>query len=297
MAAFEHPRIGARHTGRVDTSLALADTVAIEHANRVRRNATAVCGGGMPVRTGGRGQHHHGCRGKHQHRGDGSSASHVPARMVTDTPHDLPSHSDRQPMLGSINGHLPGAPVRVESVSPATMLTARLAAVSVVAHAVRSRAMSPAASERGAPMTPPADTRACTAPDPQQRRRDARPRLRRLPEPAGRDRAPPSRPRCRPATASSTPPPRTATSARSAKASAAPASPATRCSSRRRSGSATTATTPRCTRSTRAPRKLGVDQIDLLLLHQPLPSASTARSTPTGRSRRCSPTARCARSA
>ena len=61
-------------------------------------------------------------------------------------------------------------------------------------------------------------------------------------------------------------------SARSAKGSAARASLATRCSSRRRSGSATTATTPRCTRSTRAPRKLGVEQLDLLLLHQPLPS-------------------------
>ena len=31
--------------------------------------------------------------------------------------------------------------------------------------------------------------------------------------------------------------------------------------------------TPPCTRSTRAPGKLGVEQLDLLLLHQPLPSA------------------------
>ena len=46
-----------------------------------------------------------------------------------------------------------------------------------------------------------------------------------------------------------------------------------RCSSRPRSGSATTATTRRCTVSRRAPRKLGVDQIDLLILHQALPSA------------------------
>ena len=45
-----------------------------------------------------------------------------------------------------------------------------------------------------------------------------------------------------------------------------------RSSSRPRSGSATTGTTRRCTASTRAPRKLGVDQIDLLILHQALPS-------------------------
>ena len=44
-------------------------------------------------------------------------------------------------------------------------------------------------------------------------------------------------------------------------------------------------------------RKLGVDQIDLLILHQALPSASTGRSRPTARWRRCSPTARSARSA
>ena len=75
------------------------------------------------------------------------------------------------------------------------------------------------------------------------------------------------------ATGTSTRRPRMAMSARSARASAAPGSPATRCSSRRRSGSATTATTTRCTHSTRARGKLGVDQIDLLILHQPLPSA------------------------
>ena len=40
-----------------------------------------------------------------------------------------------------------------------------------------------------------------------------------------------------------------------------------------RSGSATTATTRRGMRSTRAPGKLGVDRIDLLILHQALPSA------------------------
>ena len=43
--------------------------------------------------------------------------------------------------------------------------------------------------------------------------------------------------------------------------------------------------------------KLGVDRLDLPPLHQPLPSASSARSTPTARSRSCLLTAGCARSA
>ena len=43
-------------------------------------------------------------------------------------------------------------------------------------------------------------------------------------------------------------------------------------------------------------RKLGVEQIDLLILHQALPSSSTRPWTPTGRWRRCWPTARFARS-
>ena len=43
--------------------------------------------------------------------------------------------------------------------------------------------------------------------------------------------------------------------------------------------------------------KLGVDQIDLLILHQALPAGSTGPVTPTERSRRCSPTERSARSA
>ena len=42
---------------------------------------------------------------------------------------------------------------------------------------------------------------------------------------------------------------------------------------RPRSGSATTDTTRRCTRFEKSARKLGVDQIDLLILHQALPSA------------------------
>ena len=51
------------------------------------------------------------------------------------------------------------------------------------------------------------------------------------------------------------------------------ASTAPRCSWRPRSGSPTTATTRRCTASRRARGKLGVEQIDLLILHQALPSA------------------------
>ena len=60
---------------------------------------------------------------------------------------------------------------------------------------------------------------------------------------------------------------------RSAKGSADRASPATRCSSRRRSGSATTATTPTLHAFEKSARKLSVDRLDLLLLHQPLPAA------------------------
>ena len=43
--------------------------------------------------------------------------------------------------------------------------------------------------------------------------------------------------------------------------------------------------------------KRGVDQLDLLLLHQPLPSRSDLTLDAYGRSRGCSPTARCAPSA
>ena len=43
--------------------------------------------------------------------------------------------------------------------------------------------------------------------------------------------------------------------------------------------------------------KLGVDQIDLLLLHQPLTSDFERRSAPTRRWRRCWPTGACASSA
>ena len=42
--------------------------------------------------------------------------------------------------------------------------------------------------------------------------------------------------------------------------------------------------------------KLGIDQIDLLILHQALPGSSTSPSTPTRPWRGCWPTARCARS-
>ena len=75
-----------------------------------------------------------------------------------------------------------------------------------------------------------------------------------------------------PATGTSTPRPRTATSARSGRPLPPQTSTGRRCSSRPRSGSATTATKRPCTGSRRAPRKLGVDQIDLLILHQALPS-------------------------
>ena len=128
---------------------------------------------------------------------------------------------------------------------------------------------------------------------------DARPRPRRLPDPARgdrrsavaaalRDRLPPHRHRRR-----------VRQRARGRRGDPrAPASTAPRSSSRPRSGSATTATTRRCTRSTRAPRKLGVDQIDLLILHQALPPRLRPdHRAPTGRWRRCSPTARSARSA
>ena len=37
----------------------------------------------------------------------------------------------------------------------------------------------------------------------------------------------------------------------------------------------------------KAIRKLGVDRLDLLILHQPAPDASTGRSPPTGHWRRC----------
>ena len=106
---------------------------------------------------------------------------------------------------------------------------------------------------------------------PEQRRHDAGRRLRRLPDAAGRDdRRRRDRPRRR-ATGTSTPPRPTATSARSARRSAAPASTASRSSSRRRSGSATTATTHTLHAFDKSAGKLGLDQIDLLILHQPLP--------------------------
>ena len=76
----------------------------------------------------------------------------------------------------------------------------------------------------------------------------------------------------RPATGTSTPPLRTATSGRSAKPSPPPAWTGRRSFSRPRSGSATTATTQTLHGFEKSARKLGVDQIDLLILHQALPS-------------------------
>jgi hypothetical protein len=86
------------------------------------------------------------------------------------------------------------------------------------------------------------------------------------------------------ATATSTPPRPTATSARSARPSPPPASTGPRSSSRPRSGLATTARTGPLHGFDKSARKLGVDQIDLLILHQALPS--------TGRWRPCWPTGR-----
>ena len=105
----------------------------------------------------------------------------------------------------------------------------------------------------------------------EQRRRHAGPRVRCLPDAAGRDGRGRRERRWSPATGTSTPPRRTATSARSARRSVAPVSTARRSSSRPRSGSPTTATTRRCTPSTRAPASSAIDQIDLLILHQALP--------------------------
>ncbi len=46
----------------------------------------------------------------------------------------------------------------------------------------------------------------------------------------------------------------------------------------------------------KAAGKLGLEQIDLLILHQPPPTGSSRRSGPTRRWRSCSPTARSGRS-
>ena len=83
-------------------------------------------------------------------------------------------------------------------------------------------------------------------------------------------RAPRSRRPSQLATDTATQPLLTATSG-SRRSDAQPGLTDLRSSWRRRSGSATTATTRRCTASRRAP-KLRVDQIDLLILHQALPS-------------------------
>ena len=123
--------------------------------------------------------------------------------------------------------------------------------------AARPRALAPGRRTRRRPHPTtrgPQDDDPCNdpCPDAQQRRHDARPRPRRLPEPARGDHRRRRGRAARRLPATSTPPPPTATSARSARRCAPPASTAPRCSSRPRSGSPTTATTRRCTGSRRA---------------------------------------------
>ena len=104
----------------------------------------------------------------------------------------------------------------------------------------------------------------------EQRRRDADPRLRRLPDPAGGDRAGRRRRARRRLPAASTPPPRTATRRPSAARSRRAASRARSCSSRPSCGSRTPR--PRRTpsaRSTTSLSRLGLDYLDLYLIHQP----------------------------
>ena len=108
---------------------------------------------------------------------------------------------------------------------------------------------------------------------PEQRRRDARPRPRRLPDPAGRD---PRRGRGRarrPATATSTPPPRTATSARSARPSRASGVDRAEVFLETKIWISDYGYDETLHGFEKSAGKLGVDQIDLLILHQALPSA------------------------
>jgi hypothetical protein len=101
VAVFEHARIGARHTGRVDTRLALAD----DRCNRAcpRRLAQPPLprvAARVPVRTGGRGATPSRLRrGKQQ--GPVAMAPPrrtCPASMVTDSPHVSPPRvAARQP--------------------------------------------------------------------------------------------------------------------------------------------------------------------------------------------------------
>jgi hypothetical protein len=81
---------------------------------------------------------------------------------------------------------------------------------------------------------------------------------------------PQSRPRSTPATGRSTPRARTSTTSRSAKGYAARALTAAKCSSRPRSGCPTSAKAT-LQAFDKGARKLGVEQLDLLILHRPAP--------------------------
>ena len=133
---------------------------------------------------------------------------------------------------------------------------------------------------------------------PEQRRRDARPRPRRLPDPAGGDPRRRRARRCGAATGTSTPPPRTATSARSARRSATPACARDEVFIETKiwiSDYGYDETLHAFEKSAAQARRRPDRPAD------PAPGAARRRSTgpsrPTGRWRRCSPTARSAPSA
>ena len=109
--------------------------------------------------------------------------------------------------------------------------------------------------------------------DPQQRRRDADPRLRRLPDPRRGDRQTVVEPPWPPDTGTSTPPPPTATRKPSAARSRRAASPVRNCSSPPSLDPAPPPaawrTTPSARSRTRCSR-LGLDYLDLYLIHRPL---------------------------
>ena len=98
-------------------------------------------------------------------------------------------------------------------------------------------------------------------------------RLRRLPDPARRDHAPPSRRRSPTGYRTSTPPPRTATSARSARRSAASGVARADVFVETKVWISDYGYDETLHAFDKSAGKLGVEQIDLLILHQPLPSA------------------------
>ena len=110
---------------------------------------------------------------------------------------------------------------------------------------------------------------------PEQRRRDARARASASSRPRPRRPSPPSRPRWRPATGTSTPPPPTATSARSARPSAAPGVDRDEVFIETKVWISDYGYDATLHAFDKSAGKLGVDQIDLLILHQALPGRST----------------------